>query len=463
MTISNTREELVSKIIEEAIRIDLMPVEDKESWLEEGRDGIIVPRLPTHRGGVLHTTLAGQIALDSLVDDFMRSESSSEDFVRSKVEASVRKVCGELVSQGVFKRNSIETITKMVEIYVFGRTQAPPRTLVHYVPCMLWVDGETEAPFRIGPISFVPRSHFENMLAVDGNTGPWSSLAGNSHSKEVAGDDWATLQSALAGSNWVAWSVDTDSDYERSREDTLVNVELAIYCLQLAFDHNSLRIVRHKWERRPSPMRQRLFHFEGHSKLLKMQIFSEAGADALNGFGRIMMRKESFFRCAGERILSATSSGLDAHCRNISERWLTALFWFGKSIREDLDAAAIIALGASLDIFGRSTGKIQQMLIFCSGLLGMKDEEFVFESKITLKKMVELVYSDGRSQLIHGSKSVLKSDYSEMRQLCEGFVRLVLIRALERIDDYAKLRAKDGRVRDSFDDFIKFVISRRPV
>lgn len=460
----NYRETLVSKILEAAIKVDSMPVSEKDAWLTSGRDGLIVPRLPTHRHGTLHTTVDGQQALDALVDDFMDKTSFPEDIVRLNVDAAVRKACGELISQVVLEGKTAEAVTEMVEAYVFARTLAASRTLIHYVPCVLCDDNETETPFDIGPISFVPRPQFENSLTTGKKAAPWSVLAGfGKPDEELTGTGWATLQSALAGSNWVAWSRDTDTDYERSRENTLVNVELAIYCLQLAFDHNSLRTVRHKWERRPSPMNQRLFHFEGDHRLFKMQVLSETGVEAVNGFSQLVRAKHAFFASAGARISSVTSSGVHTQCPNISERWLTALFWFGKSLRESLDTAAIIALGASLDIFGRSSGKVHQMFLFCSGLLKMKDDDLVYGSTLTLKRMVELVYSDGRSQLIHGGKAMLKSDYVEMRHLSEAFVRLVLVRALERVDDYAGLRMKNAQVRDSFDDFVKFVISGRPV
>lgn len=226
----NYRESLVLRILEEATKVASMPANEKDAWLAAGEDGLIVPRLPTHRRGTLHTTLAGQAALDALVDDFMDKSSFSEEIDRSKVGAAVCKACGELISQGVVEGNTIETITGMVELYVFGRTQAASVALIHYVPCLLCDDGETESPFKIGPISFVPRALFESGPLMDEDAMPWSALARTDKPDGGAiGEGWATLRSALAGSNWVAWSRDVDTDYERSRENTLVNVELAIY------------------------------------------------------------------------------------------------------------------------------------------------------------------------------------------------------------------------------------------
>lgn len=114
---------------------------------------------------------------------------------------------------------------------------------------------------------------------------------------------------------------------------------------------------------------------------------------------------------------------------NISNAIFLSLWWFHEACREPMDQIATTKFAASLDALTgghRSRGIMQ----FLETRGGFKPEMTLMVDGRTTKETIKQIYSDGRSQLIHGSSDNFAHDWSDIRQTAEAVAQFCLVQAI---------------------------------
>lgn len=146
-----------------------------------------------------------------------------------------------------------------------------------------------------------------------------------------------------------------------------------------------------------------------------------------------------------EIILSALASILESLVNptthsypKLANRWATALDWFAEAHRESSDAIAVAKFGTSLDVLAAG-GKFAGILDLVTNLTGVEhDVEVVKEpSPLTLKKLVQEIYDDGRSKILHGTHYDRLVPFDIERNRAAFLARISLVESALRLTQYS--------------------------
>lgn len=121
----------------------------------------------------------------------------------------------------------------------------------------------------------------------------------------------------------------------------------------------------------------------------------------------------------------------------LASRWATALDWFGEGCREPSDAVALAKVGTSLDVLSAG-GRYKGILQMVSNLTGLGEKEQVMKSgePMTLEKVIEGIYNQGRSQILHGNHHDRLKPFAVERSRAEQIANAVLLEAALRLFGY---------------------------
>jgi len=124
------------------------------------------------------------------------------------------------------------------------------------------------------------------------------------------------------------------------------------------------------------------------------------------------------------------------HAPNLDRRWLTALFWYGEACREPHTFVAIGKLGVCLDVLSGG-GEGEGILAMATNLTGNKPDDVVVPGRsMTLKQMVKAIYSNGRSQILHGGRLGLLEPLEPILSYASDLARVALQVSVIRLASY---------------------------
>jgi hypothetical protein len=121
----------------------------------------------------------------------------------------------------------------------------------------------------------------------------------------------------------------------------------------------------------------------------------------------------------------------------LSNRWATALDWFGEGCRESSDSIAVAKMGTSLDVLSAG-GKYAGIATMVSNLLDIEGDREVIggENPLTLNKVIKEIYDDGRSKILHGTYFNRLEAMKIERERAFFFARIALIESAVRLMKY---------------------------
>ncbi len=124
------------------------------------------------------------------------------------------------------------------------------------------------------------------------------------------------------------------------------------------------------------------------------------------------------------------------HAPELDRRWLTALFWYGEACREPHTFVAIGKLGVCLDVLSGG-GEGEGILAMATNLTGNKPDDIVVPGRsMTLRRMVKAIYSDGRSQILHGGRLGLLEPLEPILSYASDLARVALQVSVVRLLSY---------------------------
>lgn len=143
---------------------------------------------------------------------------------------------------------------------------------------------------------------------------------------------------------------------------------------------------------------------------------------------KLVSKARGFLDLAGQMIFCWTSASAYNHASPLLRKLAQSIFFFWEGCRDENDLMAIVKFTASLEALSKPHSSGITQLI--TARLGKKsDEKFVGDR--TVKEVVELVYSSGRSRTLHGTNPDILHDWSEARAIAEGLARYCLVKCMD--------------------------------
>jgi hypothetical protein len=230
------------------------------------------------------------------------------------------------------------------------------RTFVHYFPCFVAKNDQTWA---IGPVTILPRADWLNaVLSVSGDKSKtWIDTIReqwNVGSRDVpiacealAPRERITARIALeyGPSPSVAKVVVEGSELSRAKERARVAASLAVDAIGLVLNSFSARKIIRGPDDELSPRLNYIFSQEQGCELTWSTELDlpTGGALAEHVLANYTMR-------VGQILEVLTKDASARATPELDNRWLNALYWFGKARREPADFLSISLMGAALDI-----------------------------------------------------------------------------------------------------------------
>ena len=136
-------------------------------------------------------------------------------------------------------------------------------------------------------------------------------------------------------------------------------------------------------------------------------------------------QNEDYFRLVGEildYVVDVTGTSARPQLMNTLAQ---ALLWFHEGCRETVTLMAIVKYSAALDALasGRKAGGILRLI---SARLDTQEDATIGKDGSTLKQIINLIYSEGRSRTIHGTNDKFGHDWTGTKRLSEQLTRACL-------------------------------------
>lgn len=119
---------------------------------------------------------------------------------------------------------------------------------------------------------------------------------------------------------------------------------------------------------------------------------------------------------------------------DLAAKWLTSLHWYYRALRSFQDSEAMVLLSNAINT-PFETANLEQIIHGVSTILEFYQEDFIFRghTNFTLRQIVTKIYSNYRSQLVHGNLYPLIGDFEPEREISELLVLHFLLAFYEKI------------------------------
>jgi hypothetical protein len=369
-------------------------------------------------------------------------------------EKIVRQVIADMHADNEFINfydDENKTAIKKIKTETESRIESGADVYTHYFPA--WTAGmERQSPFYIGPVSFISRNDWIDLVDFpeQGKKRYLNNPEANYKWRDILKDALekphdrtpipglaATVYSAVE--KCPSLIKVTISGYEKD-----FSRKLARIVCKTALDSMSLCIGS-----------KALFHQQvlQEERLLPVGTFSIVETDEFLWLPEQSM-SDRIPSLSGDMIDKAISDirsvipaiafileGIVAPDKHrfpkLSNRWATALDWFGEGCRESSDSIAVAKMGTSLDVLSAG-GKYAGIATMVSNLLDIEGDREVIggENPLTLNKVIKEIYDDGRSKILHGTYFNRLEAMKIERERAFFFARIALIESAVRLMKY---------------------------
>lgn len=154
---------------------------------------------------------------------------------------------------------------------------------------------------------------------------------------------------------------------------------------------------------------------------------------------KLQSEKRSLFEISGALIKYIIDSKEDADRTDIYRCLNLAMLWFHEACKEKDDLIATAKFASCLDTLSGGNKKSGIHTILEKRLGWNKKMEIHIDGH-SLEYMLDKIYSEARSQTLHGSKKEIFADWSSNRSLAEFITRHLLIKCLEYVSENQRIK-----------------------
>ncbi|MEO1709782.1 MAG: hypothetical protein AAFR70_05900 [Pseudomonadota bacterium] len=432
-----TKKELTTTVLDELRRAQ------KEKWTppKSGRVGILdfPPALALGNGKRVMATQELQRAIFDYAklcwdnDPATKTRFKFNEFVQL-----VENAFAKTLAKADFDRPSADLageVSKEVLELVDSDIRNHKRRIELTVGCHLF-EGDAAYPIRIGPVLFETREQFRQRLAANGKLSPittrrlkaiWSGEPRGARKPSADSHTEDAILRAI-GDCPVACTIETDGLSSKNvKEKGLLAARLAMAALSLMWERPSkgLELMKLLYDRQWSSRFTVTFgsgKYPGSSSSKSDFPFGHRIDDELTSY---LTDHQSLLDQIGEALSSYVKPSDPVERPTVMNAIVMSLMWFHEATREPLDQIAVTKYAASMDtlVGGKGAGAIVELF---SARLGCEPNDQLFKDGHTAKGVINEIYNDRRSRLIHGSSGDFSHDWAQIRSRAEVVARLCL-------------------------------------
>lgn len=457
-----TLRELIAVAISEAISVNAAGVDATKRWQESARGSLFPPLIPADGETHYRTTPTAIRVLNEIADRIRENDPEIKKAVSdSTCRSAALFTFGQLLP--TYMAGKAEDNYQLFRDCYDKRLKAERVTLTQYFPT--WVfrqDQEIIEPFSVGPVRFMTRSDWlDSVERLSGEALLWTVevrdiWAARSQVQDKT-DAFVRALVAITKNQWIAAVPIADYEPSQARKRGLLAVRLAIDTLRL--------LVR-------PPESSRMYTAEDHAPPFTIYPMSQAdgedlsmgstmniqGASGPPGIAaKSIKANQHVLDAAGRRLevaLAVDSTTFKGHCPALSEQWLSAVHWYGRSCTADVDYVSIVMCAISLEtLCGGREGRGIISLI-CE-LLDCEPDSVALSDGTKLQSLIEEIYRT-RSRITHGTMFTIDLDLRTLRAQAATMATQVLGSYVVELDRFSA-----GVGGDNLESFMEYLKRKR--
>lgn len=141
----------------------------------------------------------------------------------------------------------------------------------------------------------------------------------------------------------------------------------------------------------------------------------------------LVTSERGFLDFAGRMISCWTSASAYNQASPLLRNLAQSIFFFFEGCRDENDLMSIVKFTAALEALAQ--GKSAGIIKLATSRLGIKENKKVVGNR-TLKQVVDLIYTSGRSRTLHGTNPDIIHDWSDARAIAESLTRHCLVASM---------------------------------
>lgn len=309
------------------------------------------------------------------------------------------------------------------------------------------IDHHDIPPFTIGPVTVWKREKWLNQAMENGHVTNISNRrllarwTGKPIKKRKPSRDSANenaIADAISGAPYVC-TVETNGIFgEVAKEKAVMAARFALLGLALMWTSPTKALAELNLVFDGLPYRQTYGFFQDRPQILggSKWVHSLHGLSLFGDLWEPMIKQRAnWWETLAEAIACWLSSDGTVRRPNLMNQFVQALIWFHEACREPMPMIATTKFMAALDSLACG-GKARGIKALITSRFGVSESDPIRDGEPSFSKVIDELYSQGRSRLIHGSSDRVGHDWHEQRDLAETLARTTLILCLHWAADH---------------------------
>ncbi|MET4245491.1 hypothetical protein [Bradyrhizobium sp. RT10b] len=461
-------ETLIETIVEEAWRVSNLPLADQ---MAEKRPGSpFPPSIPVGMAQI-HTSNRGFDAIGKLADLYrfeppsLRNRISKETYAKAALFAIGDSIIGFPDLQLSTDADWVAPMATLFKEKLAARLVNTTKNQTQYIPCHIFDPDQKVPAFKIGPVTFYPRSDWlrsldAGVVRIDLIRKVWKgSLSTEELQKDAfSGRSADAVRGAFAavksvgGHFWVAAVKVPDHEPIQSTKKGTMLVSLAMDVLSLLLvPTDSARLLMSGGQH--AAFSERSLFSNDQGKLFDRVRIHMHGLGGPPGHAKKFLKgTKKLLDAAGVIISRYDTDAASGRSSRLVERWINALHWYGQALREPSDFMALVKYGCAMDILTDGTGNLTQLAARTAAAFGIEPDAVVTKDGDKLETIISRVFNEGRSALAHGSDFGVLAEKGDQRALAYDLVHKLLLSFIEPLaaiikESHAMLTLEKDEVR----------------
>lgn len=425
----DAEKKLLFEIIEELVRKERLEQPQKLDRRSDGWPFL----LALGNGRSLPVSEAIDEKLNEFANSLFRSSANLGFVIKS---AEWKQFVRDAVGQAVLDLPSDQDLEaqaegafKSIKDFIADRLTKPgPREIMF--GCSLFRDSAM-VPFQLGPVRFESRREWLERKFFEGAITKityrrvrrfWSGTKLGERNASFDSHLEKAIIQAIDDSGFVCSVSITNLTSDFGRDRAAMTARLALAAIALF------------WLRPSSALEGMNLNYDGPGFLRTVVEFGSDNFKSWHGawsyhypgyqmndgkWGQILNDRTAFIGVT-QRVLNYIADPLGDHaCPEMLNVLALALLWFEQGCRETISSIAIVKLSAVLDALaaGSKSRGIKKLI---AARLGLQESDPIRKNGPSVKAVVDELYSQGRSRLIHGTSDRFGQDWSDSERVAEA-------------------------------------------
>lgn len=443
---NSSYDDLINAVIDGLNEVQAKTGEDLTDWLDKYPP--IAPHIPVAQGA-LFVTEEGYRAARLIGNKWYQQDPSKRpNLSRDAAERAAVHAFGQVInSAGDYPSTSdvksliIEALEKRIQ------ESAHPETF--YFAARVFEQSDVVS-FDIGPVKFLRRadlpSHIEAVSGrpLKGKAALLRYWSGNPRSKPRSRDG-RDIVDAVGPADWVIAVRVSGRTNDRAAECARVAATVGLDSLGLSLGYQTGRQLRGPDDVTRGMGATAISQYDGRG-LNRRTSFNLPHVGGRPGTQAQLLKGTSKLQDAVASALISFVSDDAAKRMSLKQRWVEAMYWFGQSRREMSDFIALVKVGIALDVLAKGS-KAKGITKLTAIQFQLAEDDPILSDGRSVKKVIGLIYDEGRSQIAHGGKLALLNEMPVERAVADDLARQVLIGYVACLEKYTG--------PDQYDAFLK--------